>query len=142
MFETRLTGANMPFFELPLLFPRIVKIYLSSCRHKYPVTKYFYTVDILLLLSYHLCFRYTLDYISDCVYLMDMLVQSRTGYLEDGLLVEDKMKLLKYYTKTKKTTFILDCLAVAPTDVLYIGEKWSIFGWLCHRHAKHGRMHS
>ena len=73
-----------------------------------------------------------MDYISDCVYLMDMLVQSRTGYLEDGLLVEDKMKLLKYYTKTKKTTFILDCLAVAPTDVLYIGEKWSIIGWLCH----------
>ena len=64
--------------------------------------------------------RYTLDYLSDIVYLLDMVAKSRTGYLEDGLIVTDKMKLMKNYTK--KTTFILDCLALAPTDLLYFGS--------------------
>ena len=50
---------------------------------------------------------------------MDMVVQSRTGYLEDGLLVVNKVKLMKNYMKKK--TFILDCISIAPTDILYLG---------------------
>ncbi|XP_046556968.1 cyclic nucleotide-gated cation channel alpha-3-like isoform X1 [Haliotis rubra] len=59
----------------------------------------------------------TLDYLSDFFYLLDMWVQFRTGYLEQGLMVTDPVKLRKNYMKTR--TFILDVVSVMPTDLFY-----------------------
>ncbi|CAJ1052287.1 LOW QUALITY PROTEIN: cyclic nucleotide-gated channel rod photoreceptor subunit alpha-like [Xyrichtys novacula] len=59
-----------------------------------------------------------LDYTSDLIYLADMFVRTRTGYLEQGLMVKDE-KLLKdrYVTSLQ---FRLDLISMLPTDVLYL----------------------
>ncbi|XP_035681348.1 cyclic nucleotide-gated cation channel alpha-3-like isoform X1 [Branchiostoma floridae] len=60
----------------------------------------------------------TLDYICDVIYILDMVVRFRTGYLEQGLLVKDVKKLCKHYIST--FNFKLDCLSILPLDILYI----------------------
>ncbi|KAJ8028024.1 Cyclic nucleotide-gated olfactory channel [Holothuria leucospilota] len=60
---------------------------------------------------------FVLDYVFDFVYLCDMGVQLRTGYLEQGLLVTDWVKLRNHYLKSK--TFIFDFLSIIPFDLLY-----------------------
>ncbi|XP_074528755.1 cyclic nucleotide gated channel subunit alpha 2b isoform X2 [Halichoeres trimaculatus] len=59
-----------------------------------------------------------LDYISDCLYLMDTCVRLRTGFLEQGLLVKDHAKLRDSYVRTLQ--FKLDVLSILPTDLAYI----------------------
>nr|XP_004658742.2 cGMP-gated cation channel alpha-1 [Jaculus jaculus] len=63
------------------------------------------------------------DYLSDTVYLADMFVRTRTGYLEQGLLVKDKMKLIEKYKSNLQ--FKLDVLSMVPTDLLYIKLGWN-----------------
>ncbi|XP_071403744.1 cyclic nucleotide-gated channel alpha-3 isoform X3 [Pithys albifrons albifrons] len=58
-----------------------------------------------------------LDYCSDVVYVFDMFVRFRTGFLEQGLLVKDEKKLREHYTKTLQ--FKLDVLSLLPTDLAY-----------------------
>ncbi|XP_077444844.1 cyclic nucleotide-gated channel rod photoreceptor subunit alpha [Stigmatopora argus] len=58
-----------------------------------------------------------LDFVCDSVYVADMVFRTRTGYLEQGLLVKDEQKLRERYTKSLQ--FRLDVLSVVPTDVLY-----------------------
>ncbi|XP_062991174.1 cGMP-gated cation channel alpha-1 [Elgaria multicarinata webbii] len=57
------------------------------------------------------------DYISDIIYVADMFVRTRTGYLEQGLLVKEQLKLKKKYKGTVQ--FKLDVLSIIPTDLLY-----------------------
>uniref|UniRef100_A0A8C3KM92 Cyclic nucleotide gated channel subunit alpha 3 n=1 Tax=Calidris pygmaea TaxID=425635 RepID=A0A8C3KM92_9CHAR len=59
-----------------------------------------------------------LDYGSDIIYVLDMFVRFRTGFLEQGLLVQDEKKLRDHYTKT--TQFRLDVLSLLPTDLAYL----------------------
>ncbi|KAG8453645.1 hypothetical protein GDO86_000324 [Hymenochirus boettgeri] len=59
-----------------------------------------------------------LDYLSDGIYLADMFVRTRTGYLEQGLLVKDESKLREKYRKTLQ--FKMDVISVIPTDILYL----------------------
>ncbi|XP_010857187.1 cyclic nucleotide-gated channel alpha-1 [Bos indicus] len=70
-------------------------------------------------LEYWLAF----DYLSDVVYLLDMFVRTRTGYLEQGLLVKEERKLIDKYKSTFQ--FKLDVLSVIPTDLLYIKFGWN-----------------
>ncbi|NP_445949.2 cGMP-gated cation channel alpha-1 isoform X1 [Rattus norvegicus] len=63
------------------------------------------------------------DYVSDVVYLADMFVRTRTGYLEQGLLVKDKLKLIEKYKANLQ--FKLDVLSVIPTDLLYFKFGWN-----------------
>ncbi|XP_019343505.2 cyclic nucleotide-gated olfactory channel [Alligator mississippiensis] len=58
-----------------------------------------------------------LDYISDCIYIADIIIRSRTGFLEQGLLVRDLKKLWDKYVQTLQ--FKLDILSVLPTDLVY-----------------------
>ncbi|XP_066032644.1 cyclic nucleotide-gated channel alpha-3 isoform X3 [Chamaea fasciata] len=58
-----------------------------------------------------------LDYLSDIIYVIDMVVRFRTGFLEQGLLVKDEKKLREHYTKTVQ--FKLDVLSLVPTDLAY-----------------------
>ncbi|CAI9563965.1 unnamed protein product, partial [Staurois parvus] len=60
---------------------------------------------------------FVLDYLSDVIYIADMFVRTRTGYLEQGLLVRDEGKLRDKYKKTLQ--FKLDVLSIIPTDILY-----------------------
>ncbi|XP_074949626.1 cyclic nucleotide-gated channel alpha-3 isoform X1 [Phalacrocorax aristotelis] len=59
-----------------------------------------------------------LDYGSDIIYVVDMFVRFRTGFLEQGLLVQDEKKLRDHYTKTMQ--FKLDVLSLLPTDLAYL----------------------
>nr|XP_029511943.1 cyclic nucleotide-gated cation channel alpha-3-like isoform X1 [Oncorhynchus nerka]XP_029511944.1 cyclic nucleotide-gated cation channel alpha-3-like isoform X2 [Oncorhynchus nerka] len=59
-----------------------------------------------------------LDYTSDFVYYADTFVRSRTGYLEQGLLVKDKQKLLDKYKQTEQ--FKWDVIPMIPTDLLFL----------------------
>ncbi|XP_064294537.1 cyclic nucleotide-gated cation channel alpha-3 isoform X1 [Phalacrocorax carbo] len=59
-----------------------------------------------------------LDYGSDIIYVVDMFVRFRTGFLEQGLLVQDEKKLRDHYTKTVQ--FKLDVLSLLPTDLAYL----------------------
>ena len=56
------------------------------------------------------------DALSDSIYLLDILVQFRTGYLEQGLLVYDSKKLALNYLKSKK--FLFDVFSMAPFELL------------------------
>uniref|UniRef100_A0A8B9VFU7 Cyclic nucleotide gated channel subunit alpha 3 n=1 Tax=Anas zonorhyncha TaxID=75864 RepID=A0A8B9VFU7_9AVES len=59
-----------------------------------------------------------LDYCSDVIYVFDMFVRFRTGFLEQGLLVQDEKKLRDHYTKTVQ--FKLDVMSLLPTDLAYL----------------------
>lgn len=61
---------------------------------------------------------FTLDYFSDFLYLLDMVISAKTGYLEEGLLVRDFSKLRKNYIKS--TNFKTDLISIVPTDIFYI----------------------
>jgi len=58
----------------------------------------------------------------DVVYVADIAVQFRTGYLERGLVVYDSSKLALHYVRSRN--FVLDILSLTPLDYVlqrYIG---------------------
>nr|XP_057924347.1 cyclic nucleotide-gated channel rod photoreceptor subunit alpha [Doryrhamphus excisus] len=65
----------------------------------------------------YVVYWFLLDFLCDFVYLADMVFRTRTGYLEQGLLVKDEQKLYERYTKSFQ--FKLDLVSMIPTDVLY-----------------------
>uniref|UniRef100_A0A673TTB9 Cyclic nucleotide-gated channel alpha-1 n=1 Tax=Suricata suricatta TaxID=37032 RepID=A0A673TTB9_SURSU len=75
------------------------------------------------LQSDYLVYWLVFDYLSDIVYLLDMFVRTRTGYLEQGLLVKEEVKLLKRYKSDLQ--FKLDFLSLIPTDLLYFKLGWN-----------------
>ncbi|NXY90243.1 CNGA2 protein, partial [Alcedo cyanopectus] len=58
-----------------------------------------------------------LDYISDSIYVGDIVIRLCTGFLEEGLLVKDLRKLQDNYIHTLQ--FKLDVLSILPTDLAY-----------------------
>ncbi|XP_054866266.1 cyclic nucleotide gated channel subunit alpha 1a isoform X2 [Amphiprion ocellaris] len=58
-----------------------------------------------------------LDYTSDIIYLADMFFRTRTGYLEQGLMVKDEKLLRDRYITSFQ--FRLDVISMLPTDFLY-----------------------
>ncbi|XP_066592841.1 uncharacterized protein Cngl isoform X2 [Prorops nasuta] len=58
------------------------------------------------------------DTFTDLVFFLDVGVQFRTGYLEQGLMVYNSKKLAGHYLKSK--SFILDLLALLPLDLLQV----------------------
>ncbi|KAM6939149.1 cyclic nucleotide-gated channel cone photoreceptor subunit alpha [Lycodopsis pacificus] len=59
-----------------------------------------------------------LDYTTDIIYFTDTFVRSRTGYLEQGLLVKDATKLRNNYRATSQ--FKYDMISMIPTDLLFL----------------------
>ncbi|XP_033103103.1 cyclic nucleotide-gated cation channel alpha-3-like [Anneissia japonica] len=64
---------------------------------------------------------FTLDYICDFIYVIDMFVKFRTGYLDQGLLVTDRKLLAKHYMKSR--TFVLDCISLFPADLFLLVKE-------------------
>ncbi|XP_076670717.1 uncharacterized protein LOC143370019 isoform X2 [Andrena cerasifolii] len=58
------------------------------------------------------------DGFTDLVFFLDVAVQFRTGYLEQGLMVYNSKKLAGHYLKSK--SFVLDLLALLPLDLLQV----------------------
>nr|XP_039268986.1 cyclic nucleotide-gated olfactory channel-like isoform X1 [Styela clava] len=59
-----------------------------------------------------------LDYVFDGIYVLDMIVKLRTGFLEQGMLVQDTERLKQRYKKSLQFKF--DVVSILPTDILYI----------------------
>ncbi|XP_058470654.1 cyclic nucleotide-gated cation channel alpha-4 [Solea solea] len=59
----------------------------------------------------------TLDYLSDLMYLLDMIITVHTGYLEQGILIKDLSQLKKHYLHSKH--FLRDLVSLLPTDFFY-----------------------
>ncbi|XP_076463610.1 uncharacterized protein LOC143295844 [Babylonia areolata] len=57
-----------------------------------------------------------LDTISDVIYLMDVAIQSRTAYLEDGCLVKSLPETVRHYRS--QSYFPLDVLSVVPVTTV------------------------
>ncbi|XP_051240524.1 cyclic nucleotide gated channel subunit alpha 1a [Dicentrarchus labrax] len=58
-----------------------------------------------------------LDYTSDVMYLADMFFRTRTGYLEQGLMIKDEKLLRDRYLASFQ--FRLDFISMLPTDIFY-----------------------
>uniref|UniRef100_A0A671PYZ3 Cyclic nucleotide-gated channel rod photoreceptor subunit alpha-like n=1 Tax=Sinocyclocheilus anshuiensis TaxID=1608454 RepID=A0A671PYZ3_9TELE len=65
----------------------------------------------------YLMLWFILDYLSDLMYVLDMVFRTRTGYLEQGLLVKDEKKLRDRYMQSVQ--FKLDLASMVPTDIFY-----------------------
>ncbi|KAL0266304.1 UNVERIFIED_CONTAM: hypothetical protein PYX00_008888 [Menopon gallinae] len=61
-------------------------------------------------------FWYACDGFTDVVFVCDIAVQFRTGYLEQGLMVYDSRKLAKHYLKSR--AFAFDLISLIPLDLL------------------------
>lgn len=61
---------------------------------------------------------FTLDYIADLIYVLDIAFHFRTGYMEEGVLQTDSTKLRIHYMN--RTMFYIDCLCLLPLDFLYL----------------------
>uniref|UniRef100_A0A1I8HPL1 Cyclic nucleotide-binding domain-containing protein n=1 Tax=Macrostomum lignano TaxID=282301 RepID=A0A1I8HPL1_9PLAT len=61
---------------------------------------------------------FPLDYTMDLINLLDIAVSFRTGYLEDGVLQTDQVKMRLHYMDS--TRFYIDCLCMLPLDLLYL----------------------
>ncbi|XP_003279277.1 cyclic nucleotide-gated cation channel alpha-3 isoform X2 [Nomascus leucogenys] len=70
------------------------------------------------LQSEYLMLWLVLDYSADILYVLDVLVRARTGFLEQGLMVSDTNRLWQHYKTT--TQFKLDVLSLVPTDLAYL----------------------
>ncbi|CAF1000127.1 unnamed protein product [Rotaria sordida] len=58
------------------------------------------------------------DYLCDLCYIIDTFIQTRKGYLEQGLIVRDLEKLRKHYKQSRR--FLFDIISLLPTDLLYL----------------------
>ncbi|XP_062560647.1 uncharacterized protein LOC134224966 [Armigeres subalbatus] len=58
------------------------------------------------------------DCLTDVVFILDVVVQLRTGYLEQGLMVYDSRKLAGHYLHSSE--FLLDLATLVPLDILQI----------------------
>ncbi|VDO67008.1 unnamed protein product [Haemonchus placei] len=67
----------------------------------------------------------TLDLVMDCIYWLDIFVRTRTGFLEQGLVVRDIDKIKKQYFESKQ--FKYDIISIIPLDYV-LGWPWP-FQW-------------
>mgnify|MGYP001810445253 CR=1 FL=1 len=58
------------------------------------------------------------DYFADFLYVCDIMFNFRTGFLEEGVLQTDPIRLRHHYMNT--TRFYVDCLCLMPLDILYL----------------------
>ena len=58
------------------------------------------------------------DYTADTLYIIDILFNFHTGFLEEGVLQTDPIRIRHHYMNT--TRFYIDCLCLLPLDILYL----------------------
>ncbi|XP_015423510.1 PREDICTED: LOW QUALITY PROTEIN: cyclic nucleotide-gated cation channel alpha-4 [Myotis davidii] len=88
-----------------MVFPVMYNLIIIVCRACFPDLQHGY-----------LAAWFVLDYTSDLLYLLDIVVRFHTGFLEQGILVVDKGRISSRYVRT--WSFCLDLASLVPTDVL------------------------
>ncbi|KAM9203444.1 cyclic nucleotide-gated channel alpha-4 [Mergus octosetaceus] len=66
----------------------------------------------------HMVLWLSLDCLSDALYLLDIAVHLHTGFLEEGILVQDRAQIRRRYLRS--ASFPWDVASVLPTDLLYL----------------------
>ena len=61
------------------------------------------------------------DLLGDVAYLLDVVVQFRTGYLEQGIMVHDSKKLAIHYVRSK--SFLVDMGCMLPLDWMLLPQQ-------------------
>ncbi|XP_067420747.1 cyclic nucleotide-gated channel alpha-4 [Emydura macquarii macquarii] len=59
-----------------------------------------------------------LDYLSDLLYLLDIVVRFHTGFLEQGILIRDRARISRCCRRSAR--LLWDLASVLPTDLLYL----------------------
>jgi hypothetical protein len=59
-----------------------------------------------------------IDYAFDSIFVLDILIQFRTGFLQDGIMECQSKKLAVHYVRS--WGFVLDIISVIPFDLLYL----------------------
>ncbi|XP_022780572.1 cyclic nucleotide-gated cation channel alpha-3-like isoform X1 [Stylophora pistillata] len=57
------------------------------------------------------------DYFCDAIYILDVVIAARTGFLQEGILVIDAKRVYMRYIRSVE--FIADVVSLIPTDILY-----------------------
>lgn len=107
----------MPFVLEPsgkLYFFWLVVVSLGVMYNYYAVILYV-AFSSLYTQNTKVCFG--IDYAFDSIFLLDILMQFRTGFLQHGILERRSKKLAINYITSKG--FLLDILAIIPFDLLY-----------------------
>ncbi len=71
--------------------------------------------------EYNLTVWNVCDLMGDVAYLLDVVVQFRTGYLEQGIMVHDSRKLALHYVRSK--SFLIDMASMVPLDWLLLPQQ-------------------
>ncbi|XP_059350446.1 uncharacterized protein LOC130696505 isoform X5 [Daphnia carinata] len=61
------------------------------------------------------------DALGDAAYALDIAVQFRTGYLEQGIMVHDSRKLAIHYVRSK--AFLIDMFSLLPLDWMLLSHQ-------------------
>lgn len=61
------------------------------------------------------------DALGDAAYVLDIAVQFRTGYLEQGIMVHDSRKLAVHYVRSK--AFLIDMMSLLPIDWMLLPQQ-------------------
>ncbi|CAF1490276.1 unnamed protein product [Adineta steineri] len=82
----------------------------------------------------------SLDYIFDSVYLIDIFIQSRTGYFSHGLFVRNHHVLSRKYF-TSREFYFRDLLSIIPTDLIYLIPSFRFVSIIrCNRFLRINRL--
>ena len=68
------------------------------------------------LFAWNMC-----DALGDVAYILDIVVQFRTGYLEQGIMVHDSRKLAIHYVRSR--AFLIDVFSLLPMDWLLLSYQ-------------------
>lgn len=117
-----LTGIEKPSKSYFILAPDGNCIFFWSwivciaCLYNLWVIPYRFSFDEITRSTASLWF--TLDYLADAIYILDLIIGFRMAYLENGILQKDPRKARQHYLNS--THFYLNCLCILPLDLLYV----------------------
>ena len=94
-------------------------LFLLSIVYLYNILSVSLRLVFPIVQERHWVYFLLLDIAADLYYLIDVLVQVRTGYLDQGYLVNSIFSLTKQYIVVEKT-FYFDIVSILPLDYLFL----------------------
>lgn len=92
--------------------------FIVSCAFLYNFWVIIYRYSFNEINSTNVLYWLIFDYTADFLYVCDIAFNFRTGFLEEGVLQTDPIRLRHHYMNT--TRFYVDCLCLMPLDILYL----------------------
>ena len=115
-FNIDLSGFLCIFFE-PYSNFVYYWLYLVNLAITYNIWVILFRVAFTDAQSQYQSLWFLFDYIADFIYVMDIVVSSRTSFLENGIYVNDLKRMAMAYLRSYQ--FALDAVSVLPLDLFY-----------------------